>query len=431
MNTNEIIDEVAANAQPFTEKLDLSSLINAIKDKKIVMLGESTHGTHEFYRWRLEISKELIENHGFNFIAVEGDWPPCQKINSFIQKQDLLDDPLDILSNFSRWPTWMWANYEMLSVMEWMSEFNQNNFSADLKAGFYGLDVYSLYESISTIRDKLESIDPVLSARVMRYYSCFDPYMNDEKAYARSLFKYPDGCKHQVAEALFEMLKKKITDINILQNASIVQQAERYYRAMISGEEAWNIRDEHMMTTLDKLIHHYGPESKCIVWAHNTHIGDHRATDMLFHGQVNIGGLSREKWGEDNVALIGFTTYKGSVIAGHAWDGKIGVMQIPEAKKGSLEDLFHQASLKMGQPNFFLITNQIKNSSLTKEYFGHRAIGVVYHPASESQGNYVPTLLTKRYDGMFFFNESSALTPLRVQVDREKIPETYPFGARI
>lgn len=431
MNSKNIFNEVAAISTTFKSRKDLSPLIESIKDKKIVMLGESSHGTHEFYKWRLEISKELIENHGFNFICVEGDWPPCQKINSFVQKNDLQEDPIEVLKNFSRWPTWMWANYEMLNLLEWQSEFNQNSFVEDLKVGFHGLDVYSLYESINALHDELEKIDPVLAARVMRYYSCFEPFKHDERAYARSLFKYPEGCQQQVAEALFEMFKKKITSLDILQNASIIQQAERYYRSMITGEDSWNVRDEHMMTTLDKLLHHYGPESKGIVWAHNTHIGDYRGTDMVFHGQINIGGLAREKWGDDKVSLIGMTTYKGSVIASHAWDGKTEVMKVPEAKKDSLEEILHQSVPLVGSKNFFFLTETIKKGSELFDYRGHRAIGVVYQPQHESQGNYVPTMLSKRYDGMIYFDESTALTPLRVEFDREKIPETYPHGARL
>lgn len=431
MGFNEVINEISAIGKPFQKKEDLSALIESIKDKKIVMLGESSHGTSEFYKWRMEISRELIENHGFNFIAVEGDWPPCQKINSFVRQNDSAQDPLSVLKNFSRWPTWMWGNYEVLSLMEWMSEFNQNTFSDDLKVGFHGLDVYSLYESISEMGALLSKIDPDLADKVMRYYSCFEPYLHDEKAYARSLFKYPDGCQSQVAEALFELFKKKVNDLEILQNGYIIEQAERYYRSMVTGEDSWNIRDQHMMTTLDRLLHHYGPESKGIVWAHNTHIGDYRATDMVFQGQVNIGGLAREKWGRDNVSLIGMTTYTGSVIASHAWDGAIEVMNIPAAKSGSLEDLLHQAIPQVGLSQYYFLLDQVSPESSLHDFRGHRAIGVVYHPAHESHGNYVPTKLTQRYDGMVFFDVTSALTPLRMEFDPQKIPETYPFGARI
>lgn len=430
MKQNATAKAIETRARPFQSTDDLGHLIDKIKEKKIVMLGESSHGTSDFYKWRMEISKELIENHGFNFIAVEGDWPPCQEINRFIHKTNLHSDPLEVLKNFSRWPTWMWANYEILNLMEWLSEFNQNSFNEDLKVGFHGLDVYSLFESISAIETHLERLDPDLASKVMRYYSCFEPYMHDEKAYTRSLYKFPDGCETQVAEALFEMLKHNVRDMDILQNAKIIQQAERYYRTIISGEDAWNVRDRHMMNTLDELLHYYGSESKAIVWAHNTHIGDYRGTDMVFQGEVNIGGLAREKWGESKVALIGFSTYTGNVIASHAWDGPIEVMAVPKARPGSLEDILHQCVPKLGKQFAFML-DEIESDSPLNDFYGHRAIGVVYHPQFESRGNYVPTVLTKRYDGMVFIDETIALTPLAVDMNHEKIPETWPFGARV
>jgi erythromycin esterase len=431
MGINATINEYAEIAKPFSTIKDLDQIIQKIKDKKIVMLGESTHGTSEFYRWRLEITKELVENHGFSFIAVEGDWPACQGINAFVTKNDLRSDPVEALKHFNRWPTWMWANFEMLNLLEWLSELNQNSLSDDDKVGFHGLDVYSLYESIFTINEQLEKVDPELAAKVMRFYSCFEPYQNDEKAYARSLYKYPDGCESDVADALFELFRKNITDIDILQNAKIIQQAERYYRSMITGEDSWNIRDQHMMSTLESLLLHYGSESKAIVWAHNTHIGDYRGTDMVFQGQVNIGGLAREKWGNDKVALIGFATYKGSVIASHAWDGKIENMEVPAAKEGSLEDILHQCVPIVGHSQFAFMLEDVHPHSILNDFRGHRAIGVVYHPKFEGIGNYVPTVLTQRYDGMIFFDETSALAPLQVEFDRNKLPETWPFGARV
>lgn len=433
MGINATINEFAAIAKPFESVEDLDFVIEKIKDKKIVMLGESTHGTNEFYKWRLDITKTLVEDHGFNFIAVEGDWPACQAVNQFVNKADLKSDPLETLKHFNRWPTWMWANYEMLTLMEWLSEYNQNSFTSDLKVGFHGLDVYSLYESINAISEELEKIDPLFADKVMRFYSCFDPYLHNEKAYVRSLFKYPEGCETQVAEALFELFKKNVTDLDILQNAKIVQQAEHYYRSMMTGEDSWNIRDQHMMSTLDSLLNHYGTESKAIIWAHNTHIGDYRGTDMVFQEQVNIGGLAREKWGAEKVALIGMTTYKGSVIASNAWDGKVLVMEVPEAKSGSLEDVLHQCVPKVGSPQFAFWLDEINENDQQSlnDFIGHRAIGVVYHPQHEALGNYVPTIITKRYNGMLFFDETSALTPLRVELDREKIPETWPHGARV
>ncbi|MDD4974351.1 MAG: erythromycin esterase family protein [Bacteriovorax sp.] len=435
-------DEIIKKANPISmenEQADLRALIDAIKNKKIVMLGEASHGTKEFYEWRSAISKELLINHDFNFIAVEGDWPPCQAINKFIQTKSA-DPAKGVLSRFSRWPTWMWANEEVAELLIWLKARNtgkKNPF------GFYGLDVYSLYESIDQVTKLLDKIDPQLAMKAKSYYSCFDSYRHDEKSYARSLFNVPEGCKKNVLSALNETLQYKLenkennidqqeTIFDAIQNARIVCNAENYYRAMIFAEEdSWNVRDTHMMDTLNMLMNHYGPEAKGIVWAHNTHIGDYRATDMLTHGQVNIGGLTREKYGKENVSLVGFSTYTGSVIASHSWDGPIQVMPVPKAIEKSVEAEFHNAIPKVASPDFYVLFENEPKFSPLAETRGQRAIGVVYHPPSEHRGNYVPTILSDRYDAFVFIDETEALTPIKVEVDINKFPETYPYGAHL
>lgn len=425
-----------------TQSGDLGPLIDSIKNKKIVMLGESSHGTKEFYELRSEISKELIKNHGFKFIAVEGDWPPSQEINKFIQGQDFDSDhqinALKVLSHFTRWPTWMWANHQVLDFIAWL---RANNMGKPRSCGFHGLDVYSLYESMDQVTKLLSKIDHDLALKSKSYYSCFDSYRHNEKAYARSLFHVPEGCKRNVLAALTETLQYKLEHkledhdqeilFDAIQNERIVCDAENYYRAMIFGDEdSWNVRDHHMMNTLKVLLNYYGNDSKAIVWAHNTHIGDYRATDMLTHGQINIGGLARLEFGKENVALVGFSTYSGSVIASHSWDGPIQVLPVPDAIPKTVEAEFHSAALALEADNLYVLLNNETELSPFAELRGHRAIGVVYYPPAE-RGNYVPTVLADRYDAFIFCDETHALDPLKVEVDFEKMPETYPYGTHI
>jgi len=436
MERNTYCDEIVRKAIPLENINDLTPLIDSIKNKKIVMLGESSHGTKEFYEWRTLISKELIMNHGFNFISIEGDWPPSQKINRFISHEEGIN-AYQVLLNFSRWPTWMWANYEMVDLIEWLKEFNRTKLDP---IGFYGLDVYSLYESIDQVIAQLTKIDTSLAAKATHYYSCFNSYRHDEKAYARSLFNVHEGCKKQVINALNDTLNYKLHQysekkdylFDAVQNARIVCNAENYYRAMIFGEQdSWNVRDNHMMDTLAMLLNTYGPESKGIVWEHNTHIGDYKATDMVKDGQINIGGLAREIYGEENVSLVGFSTFQGSVTASSGWDGPINRIEIPAGKKGSVEAELHDAIPQVGSPNYYLMFNNESEFSPLKEMRGHRAIGVVYHPNSEQRGNYVPTNLAERYDALIYLDETTAINPLAAEIDHKKIPETYPYGARI
>lgn len=418
------------HAVPFGDINDFSPLIEKYKDKKIVMIGESSHGTHEFYEWRARISRELIEKHGFNFIAVEGDWPACHKIHDQI-KNKLKENTLETLSHFSRWPTWMWGNLEMGGVIKWLGEWNEQGHNV----GFHGLDVYSLYESIEQVKKVVSDKKPEILESVKEFYSCFEPYLNNEKAYAKSLFKFPEGCAEEVSLALEEILKSNLQNDEVffdaVQNAKIIRNAERYYRTMITGEDSWNVRDRHMEETLERLMGFYGEGAKGIVWAHNTHIGDYRATDMLLDNQVNIGGLAREHFGEKNVALIGFSTYQGTVIASGAWDGKIEIINVPEGMKGSLEYYLHSATNFIGAKQFYIEMKKVKDVDIFHEFIGHRAIGVVYHPGHESRGNYVPTIAAKRYDALIFIDHTKALTPIEIHFDREKIPETYPFGAHM
>ena len=427
--------EIINKAMPLKDETSLKSLINSVKDKKIVMIGEASHGTQDYYKWRQLISQELITQHGFNFISVEGDWPACQRINQFIKGQEH-GDSHKILSTFDRWPTWMWANLELVWFTDWLKEWNEK---ADPKVSFYGLDIYSFYESVDLVLSTLRTIDPDLAKLAEQKYACLEPFRHDEKLYAKSLFKTPEGCKKQVLDVLKETLEKKIhtsnrseTWFDIQQNAQIVANAENYYRAMVFGEEdSWNVRDKHMMSTIEMLLEHHGTGSKAIVWAHNTHVGDYRATDMVTSGHLNIGGLAREIFGNENVGLIGFGSYDGSVTASYMWNGPILKYDIPEARPGSVENACHQVIGNVGCSDFYLMFDPFDHGSPLNQVMDHRAIGVVYDPDIEHRGNYVPTSLSNRYDAFIFIDRSNSLTPIQAHFDKKKFPETYPFGNRM
>ena len=410
---------------------DLDALIEDIGDRPVVMLGEASHGTHEFYTWRTAISKRLIQEKGFNFIAVEGDWPDCYRINRYVKGyKDAGDNIRDVLMNFDRWPTWMWANWEVAALAEWLREYNQNLF-ADRKAGFYGLDVYSLWDSMREMVNYLDKEDPQAAQSVRKAIQCFEPYEENEHLYARySLTEH--SCRDQVISLLKEIrMKAQFLDgdreagFNTEQNALIAVNAEKYYRSMIGFDnESWNVRDTHMMETLDRLMKFHGKNAKGIVWEHNTHIGDARATDMKRAGMVNIGQLAREQYGVNKVYLVGFGTYTGSVIAGEAWGAPMEELQVPGAREGSIEHQLHLGNAG----NRYLLFNTEELQRKYETSIRHRAIGVVYDPERERHGNYVPTKLSLRYDAFVFLDETKAVHPLHMKPHNEKVPETYPFG---
>jgi erythromycin esterase len=411
---------------------DLQPLIDDIGDASVVMLGEASHGTHEFYTWRTAISKRLIEEKGFRFIAVEGDWPDCYKINRYIKgyKSSGESSIQQILQNFDRWPTWMWANWEAAALSEWLKEYNAN-LLADKKIGFYGLDVYSLWDSMYNMVHYLEKEDTKTADMVKKAIQCFEPYHDNEQMYAYvSLTEH--SCRDKVLALLKEIrMKAQFLDgdreagFNAEQNALISVNAEKYYRSMMSfNNESWNVRDTHMMETLDRLINFHGNNSKAIVWEHNTHIGDARATDMKREGMINIGQLAREEYSPENVYLCGFGSYTGTVIAGEAWGSLMEEMQVPDARKGSIEEVLHNEL----NDNGYILFSEKNDSKKFEKALPHRAIGVVYDPEREKYGNYVTSFMPQRYNAFIFIDETKALHPLHIKPLGEKVPETYPFG---
>lgn len=427
-------DKTTQKAHSLYHKLnsnpDLDPLLESIGEAKYVLLGEASHGTHEYYTWRAQISKRLIKEKGFSFIAVEGDWPDCYKINKWIKNPEDHQKIQDVLSQFKRWPTWMWANWEIAAFASWLKQHNSNKPEKE-KIGFYGLDVYSLWESLEIMVNYLEKEDPETAILAKNAFQCFEPY-REKDSYASVFSTANRDCKEEVTKLLKEVREnshrynqEKEADINAEINSLVMANAEKYYKSMAGfGEDSWNVRDRHMVETLNTLTKYHGPDTKVIIWEHNTHIGDARATDMAASGLVNVGQLVREQHSQNGVYLAGFGSYSGSVIAGKYWNAPMEKMMLPEAVVGSIEERLHRE----GGGNKLLLFKD--HPDLQKKFsgkMGHRAIGVVYHPERE-RGNYVPTILSERYDAFLFIDKTKALHPLKITPDTSFIPETYPFG---
>jgi erythromycin esterase len=408
---------------------DLDPLLKEIGDARIVLLGEASHGTHEYYTWRAQISKRLIAEKNFNMIAVEGDWPDCYLLNRYIKGYpDAGEMAKDVVKNFNRWPTWMWANWEIVALAEWMRSFNFH-LAMDKRVGFYGLDVYSLWESMETLFAYLKEKDPVSLLSVQKAMNCFEPFnVKEGFSYAEQTYGLSTNCHHEVTELLAKIRQRMPlydTDheavFNAEQNALVALNAERYYHHMLMGGEAtWNIRDRHMTETAERLMKFHGEGSKLIIWEHNTHIGDARATTMKRSGLINIGQLLKELHSEEGVVRIGFGSYEGSVMAGYNWGAEMQEMELPPAKEGSWERLLHMA----GAYDKIIFSKDIENFSSP---IGHRAVGVVYDPDHE-HGNYVPSVIPLRYEAFIYLNKTTALHPLKIHPDKDQMPETYPWG---
>ncbi len=432
-DTDELVEEVERIARPMEGPSDLDPLMERIGESHYVLLGEASHGTSEYYRWRAAISRRLILEKGFSFIAVEGDWPDCYLVNRYVKGfPDSGTDAREVLDAFARWPTWMWANEEVVNLAEWLHRHNAG-LADGRKVGFYGLDVYSLWDSLYAVLGYLRKADPSALPAAVRAFRCFEPYGEDVQEYARVTVLVPASCEDEVVNLLRELRRNEpryAADgredyFAAEQNALVVRNAEAYYRAMVrGGPRSWNIRDRHMTETLERLMSHHGPAARAIVWEHNTHIGDARFTDMADDGMVNVGQLVRERHDDEGVVLVGFGSYRGTVIAGREWEAPMEEMPVPPAHVGSWEDLMHRAG---AEDKLLLFGDPLGAGGFVEER-GHRAIGVVYHPERERFGNYVPTVLPRRYDAFCYIDETNALHPLHLRPAPEKVPETYPWG---
>ena len=423
---------IRSHTRPLQTTKHLDLLIQRIGNARIVMLGEASHGTHQYYTWRARITKQLIQHHAFNFIAVEGDWPDCYEMNRFAKGYlDPTTTARNLLVQVERWPTWMWANWEIVELLTWLKEHNVN-LDPQLRVGFFGLDVYSLWESMHAILEHLAKSHPEALEAAQKALKCFEPFGRDPQEYASFTRMVPESCEEEILDVLKKLQSSPVkhpddpeAHFNAEQNAFAAVNAELYYRTMVRADRSsWNVRDTHMMDTLHRLLNFHGSNSKAIVWAHNTHVGDARYTDMAEDGLVNIGQLARERYGEDQVVLVGFGSYEGSVIAGKRWGAPMEKMPVPQAQPSSWEASLHGAAGR----DCLILTEDLKESEYLTD-IAHRAIGVVYQPYAERLGNYVPTVIPRRYDAFIYLDKTQALHPLHMEPHATPDPpETYPWG---
>ena len=418
------------------------ALIDGVGDARVVLLGEATHGTHEFYRERAFITRRLITEKGFTAVAVEADWPDSYRINRFVRAASADEDAVQALSDFGRFPTWMWRNADVLDFIGWLRSHNEKQ-AVDNRAGFYGLDLYSLRASMEAVLRYLDKVDPDAARRARRRYGCFDQFGEEmqEYGYAASLGLQP-SCEREVITQLVELHRQRAEyasrDGRVAaddyfyaeQNARLVKSAEEYYRTMFRGrDESWNLRDRHMVGTLEELRRHLGrtrPEPRIVVWAHNSHLGDARATEMSERGELNVGQLVREHYGSSAV-LVGFTTFTGTVTAASEWGGDAHRKHVRPALAGSYERLFHEVQI----PRFLApLRTDLELSSALAPPRLERAIGVLYLPETERASHYFHARLSEQFDFVLHFDETRAVEPLERSAlwEAGEVAETFPSG---
>ncbi|MGE7903169.1 erythromycin esterase family protein [Peribacillus sp. NPDC094092] len=410
-----LVQSIIEQSVKLTSEADWDKLIQQVKNSKFVLLGEASHGTSEFYTARAEITKKLIQEKGFTFVAVEGDWPACQAINRYVKGYDQVSESAkDVLGIFDRWPTWMWANEEMIDLIEWMKEYNESG-QSQTKVGFYGIDIYSLWESMDEVIHYLKQIDSPDLEAARQAFTCFEPFNRNNEEYAVSAGIFSEGCIEEVAKLLTTIQRKKEKyphheelNLNLQVNALVAYNAENYYRTMVvHDDKSWNIRDMHMVDALNEIMDFYGSKGKAIIWEHNTHVGDASATDMRDSGMINVGQVIREQNPAGDVFITGFGTYRGTVIAADEWGKDLEIKTVPPAINGSWEEAMH---LSGAYDKLLIFTDE--NRHLFQDRIGHRAIGVVYRPEYEQYGNYVPSVISDRYDAFIYIDETRALHPI-------------------
>lgn len=426
-------------AQPLSgDADDYDGLLDLIGDASVVLIGEASHGTHEFYRERARITRRLIEERGFGGVAVEADWPDAYRVNRYVHGAPEDADAEEALRGFRRFPTWMWRNAEVLDFVGWLRAHNDRQGTGGA-AGFYGLDLYSLYASIAEVIAYLERVDPPAAERARERYACLE-HFGGEQIYGRAVsLGISESCRRGVIAELTELrqsadaylrrdgIAAEDEQFYAEQNAGLVASAEEYYRSMFGDQaSSWNLRDRHMAETLARLRAHlerHGDPARIVVWEHNSHVGDARLTEMGGRGELNVGQLARERWPEE-VALVGFTTYSGTVTAASAWDAPAERKRVRPALPESYEALFHET----GEPRFLLDLVSGEAAEALRRPRLERAIGVIYRPETERMSHYFSARLAGQFDAVIHIDETRAVEPLERTSGWElgEPPETYP-----
>ena len=425
---------IRETAEPFSdiETAELGGLIERMGSARVVLLGEATHGTSEFYRMRARITRELIAHHGFTIVAVEADWPDAAWVDRYVRHAPAppAGDP-----PFARFPRWMWRNREVAEFAEWLRARNAECPDPTRQAGFYGLDLYSLFGSIGVVLDYLDRMDPGAARLARARYACLFPWTGNPAAYGRAAVGGEEAsCEGEVVSALMDLLARRVdyasrdgtSFLDAAQNARLVANAERYYRLMYHGSVAsWNLRDQHMFDTLTTLLAFHGPEARAVVWEHNSHVGDAAATEMGSRGELNVGHLCRRAMGE-RAYLVGFGTDHGTVAAASDWDAPMEIKSVRPAHADSYERLCHEAEI----PAFLLALREPARAEIREELESprlERAIGVIYRPDRELESHYFTASLPHQFDDYIWIDRTEAVTPL-LGPSAPGMPETYPFG---
>ncbi|CAA9237041.1 MAG: Protein-L-isoaspartate O-methyltransferase [uncultured Chthoniobacterales bacterium] len=426
-------------AHPIADATDYDAIVELAGDAQFVLIGEASHGTHEFYEIRAALTRRLIEEKGFRLVALEADWPDMLRVHRYVRGLGQDTSASAALGAFTKFPQWMWRNSVVLEFVEWAREWNSRGGNEKSQVGLYGMDLYSLHASIDAVLGYLAKTDPDAAARARRRYACFEHFGEDPQTYGYATAKgVAETCEQAVIEQLIE-LRRKYDQANAHadereaeelffaeQNARLVRNAERYYRSMFRGRaSSWNLRDSHMAETLNALVTRLdGGSTKVVVWAHNSHLGDARATEMGERGEHNVGQLVRERVG-DAAFLIGFSTYSGSVTAASDWGEAGERKRVRPGLGGSYEELFHN----VGLPRFWLnLREQNRATELLKKSRLQRAIGVIYAAATERWSHYFHARVTEQFDVMIHLDETTALQPLETTgtVVTGELPDTFP-----
>jgi erythromycin esterase-like protein len=422
--------------------VDHAALVELVGDAHYVLIGEASHGSHEFYRMRAEITQQLIEQKGFTAVAVEADWPDAFRVNRFVRGRGDDRTAEEALDGFCRFPRWMWRNEDVRAFVAWLRERNAALPAGAKAAGFYGLDLYSLYGSIEAVVQYLEKVDPEAARRARQRYACFEHFKQDSQAYGYATsFGVAEPCEDAVIAQLVELRQRagelaqrdgRAADEEFFsaeQNARLALNAEQYYRSMFRGRvSSWNLRDRHMAETLEQLVAFLRARdgsARVVIWAHNSHLGDASATEMGEHGELNVGQLVRQEHGRDAV-LIGFTTYSGTVTAADEWDAPARRKRVRPGLTGSYEALFHD----VGEPRFLLRLRDAPLAEPLRRPLLERAIGVIYRPETERASHYFRARLSEQFDAVIHLDQTTGVVPLDpfAGLDEDEPPETYPFA---